>query len=107
MLAQLRSGTLPLNIETGRFRNIDVENRKCTLCNHNEVENEVHFVCECPVYDDHRSVMYNEILNKHSDFDIYLNQDKFNYIVKYEWKLLAKYLESAWKTRNNKLYQTS
>ena len=107
LLAQLRSGTLPLNIETGRFRNIDVENRKCTLCNHNEVENEVHFVCECPVYDDHRSVMYNEILNKHSDFDIYLNQDKFNYIVKYEWKLLAKYLESAWKTRNNKLYQTS
>ena len=107
LLAQLRSGTLPLNIETGRFRNIDVENRKCTLCNHNTVENEVHFVCECPVYDDHRSIMYNEILNKHPDFVIYFNQDKFNYIVKYEWKLLAKYLESAWKTRNNKLYQTS
>ena len=32
-LAQLRLGILPLMIELGRFRNIDLEKRLCTVCN--------------------------------------------------------------------------
>ena len=48
--AQLQFGILPLHIETGRFRNIRVENRLCTLCNNNQVEDEFHFLFFCPLY---------------------------------------------------------
>jgi hypothetical protein len=32
LIAQFRSGILPLQIEVGRFRNIPVENRVCFSC---------------------------------------------------------------------------
>ena len=36
VMAQFRFGILPLNIETGRFRNQALEERLCTLCEFNE-----------------------------------------------------------------------
>jgi hypothetical protein len=107
LLAQLRTGTLPLNIEVGRFRNIELENRKCTLCNVNVVENEYHFVCECPMYDDCRSTMSNNISNKHPEFDMLCTQDKFIFLVKNEWQILSRYLQSAWEIRTNELFSNS
>jgi len=43
-LAQLRSGTLPLHIETGRFVGKDPTERICQLCDLNEIESEFHFI---------------------------------------------------------------
>ena len=40
---------LPLRIETGRFRNLPVEQRICELCELDMVEDEVHFLCTCSV----------------------------------------------------------
>ncbi len=54
MLSQLRYGVLPLRIETGRFVNEPRENRICTLCDLNRVEDTIHFMFECPKYVDHR-----------------------------------------------------
>ena len=51
MLGQLRSGILPLEIETGRFRNIPPHKRICHVCNQNNVENEYHFLFACPLYE--------------------------------------------------------
>ena len=53
-IAQLRLGILPLRIETGRFENIKdsltgrfrklkVEERKCQICNLDDIEDEKHF----------------------------------------------------------------
>ena len=42
-IPQFRFGILPLNIETGRFRNQPVQDRLCTLCEFNEIEDECHF----------------------------------------------------------------
>ena len=50
MLSQLRSGTLKLNIETGRYTNIPHAQRICTCCQMNVIENEYHFLLICPVY---------------------------------------------------------
>ena len=104
LLAQLRSGTLPLNIETGRFRNIDIENRICMLCNRNVIEDEIHFVIECPLYDDCRSIMIEKIDNQ--DFTHCSNEEKFVFILKKEWKSLGQFLKSAWEIRKCKLYNT-
>ena len=37
-------------IEEGRYRNIDRNQRFCTKCNMNVIENEFHFVLVCPFY---------------------------------------------------------
>ena len=58
LLSQLRRGILPLEIEGGRFRGIDLENRICKMCNIN-IENECHFLCECPCYEDYRETLLN------------------------------------------------
>ena len=51
VLAQLRCGILPLKIETGRFSSpfIPAERRICDVC-HKEIEDEVHFLFKCPLY---------------------------------------------------------
>ena len=39
-----------VSIETGRYHNIDRDNRICSLCNMNVIEDEYHFVLVCPFY---------------------------------------------------------
>ncbi len=105
IIAQIRIGILPLLIETGRFRNISVENRLCQVCNTQLIEDEIHFLCTCPEYTNIRNEMYHSIIVKHNGFDLLSDQDKFIYIMKNEWKSLGIYLSKAWQIRTNKLYK--
>jgi hypothetical protein len=41
-----------LNIETGRFYNLDRHERVCSMCNLNVVEDEYHFILQCEKYID-------------------------------------------------------
>ena len=50
MLAELKVCSHSLEIETGRYHNIDRNDRKCKLCNQNTVESEYHFLLCCPAY---------------------------------------------------------
>ena len=45
-IAKLRSGTLPIEIEKGRYRSKPREERLCNQCNLNVVENETHFLIQ-------------------------------------------------------------
>ena len=60
IMAQFRCGILPLEIETGRYRNIVAEERFCFYCN-NVVESEAHFALICPLYNEARDLFINEI----------------------------------------------
>ena len=55
-LAKLRRSSHHLNIETGRHRNIERSQRKCILCNSQDLEDEYHFPLICPAYSDLRKV---------------------------------------------------
>ena len=59
LISQIRLGIFPLEIEVGRFRGVSPEDRLCQNCNMGVVESEVHFICECPLYNDLRHVMNN------------------------------------------------
>jgi hypothetical protein len=61
LLTKLRSGTLKLNIELGRYNYTPRESRLCLCCNMNVVENEYHFVLVCPAY---RSTKSNDTLDE-------------------------------------------
>ena len=68
--SKLRVGVLPLEIETGRHSrtSIPLENRICTLCNHNICESEQHFLLECPLYCDQRESLIDLACTLHHSF---------------------------------------
>ena len=49
MLSQFRMGILPINIETGRYRNVPLDKRVCYNCI-DTIEDEIHFLLYCPIY---------------------------------------------------------
>ena len=55
ILRKLFSGILPLELEVGRYRNIDREIQYCNLCSEVTVEDEGHFLFESDSIDDCRS----------------------------------------------------
>ncbi len=57
-------GVLPLAIETGRFKSIPLEERVCVLCNINVIEDEMHMLCTCTLYQHLRIEMYTNINHK-------------------------------------------
>jgi len=104
LIAQLRLGILPIHIETGRFRGTKLEDRICQLCDIQEVEDEIHFVCKCNLFKGLREIMYRTVQDKHADFYMYDNKEKFIHLAQKEWKILGNYLVEAWSERTNKLY---
>ena len=49
-----------LNVETGRHQQIPREERICQLCTLKKVEDEEHFICECPAYSEIRKECLGE-----------------------------------------------
>ena len=46
-----------------RIKNIEAKDRICFQCNFHEVEDEVHFLVECPKYNDIRSQLFKSIFD--------------------------------------------
>ena len=118
LIAQLRSGILPLRIETGRysntmdtntgrFRKLKVEERTCLLCKSNDIEDEFHFVCKCSVYDELRRKLYNDISAKDNTFSELTDDEKFIIIVSHELKPFGEYISAAWKVRTDMQYNSN
>ncbi len=103
MLAQIRFGILPLYIETWRFMGTALEERTCQICNSQSIEDEFHFILICNEYNELRINLFNGIKYKVETFEYHDNREQFVHIMKYEWKLLSKYLVKAWAKRRIKL----
>ncbi len=103
IISQFRICILLLHIETGRFRNVKEDERKCHVCNNDTIENEF------PFY-----VFVMHILN----FDMYFitisiiftimfynmtDKNKFVYLMEVHWIEVSIYLEKAWEKRSNNL----
>ena len=53
-ICEMRISAHNLDIETGRFYNLDRHERVCSMCNLNVVEDEYHFILQCEKYIDAR-----------------------------------------------------
>ena len=104
-IAQIRSGILPLNIELGRHNNLAVKDRICNICDKQEVEDEMHFICNCPAYDNFRNVLYNDMRGVIESFDDCSINDKFNYIMSLCNKNVGRYIVNSFQNRRNLLYK--
>lgn len=98
---KFRCGTFPINIELGRYRNpkIPVENRLCKVCDMSAIEDEKHFLIECPGYTALRSELLTNLnITGVSDDDKFLTCMKTA-----DCKIVANFLISAFGERNHRL----
>ena len=107
-LAKLRSSTLPLRIETGRFERLAVSDRLCKFCDviPANVETEYHFVFECTKYNTERAVLFNHVFNLYPNFLNLEIPEKWD-IVMNNKQILPKtgqFIVNAMEVRNSVLY---
>lgn len=103
VITQLRLSSHPLRIETGRYgqNRMDRNERKCQICNSNDIEDEYHFVLICPIYMDLRLKYISRYYRNHPSvykFIQLLNTDKPKDI-----NNLSYYVYHAFKVRNGKI----
>jgi hypothetical protein len=115
LFEQFRGGILPLHIETGRFRNIKdtqtgrfrklkPEERICTICDSDSIEDEMHFLMECNKYNTSRRIMFEYANNADRNFHDLNNHEKFIKLVTTHWKVCIEHLVSAWTMRKESMY---
>ncbi len=92
IFAKFRCGILPLQLEVGRFRGQTVEQRVCPLCK-TDVESEIHFLFECPVYDRNQFLYETNLSNVQS------NEEKIKRCMSVHQKLTAKFITQIWNER--------
>ena len=78
VIAKFRSGTLPLAIETGRYARpkTPLNDRICKYCSMHTLEDETHFLLDCPFYDDIRYNLFNVASTMHPQFLTLSKNDK-------------------------------
>ena len=74
LIAQIRTGTSFLRVETGRYERqlnddgrwekLPIEKRVCKICGKNEVEDELHFLLKCQAYTQPRAILRHQIEKK-------------------------------------------
>ncbi len=104
LLSQFRCGILPIEIETGRYKNLARKDRICTLCNTGEIENQVHFALYCPVYNHLRVEFVNTCRNRILGWDILTDIGKISFLFNHEPRLFGKYLKKSFLHRKSLLY---
>ena len=99
LLAQFRSGILPLKIETGRYQNIPPEFRLCIMCDRDVIEDESHFMFHCQLYDNIRQKLYGKIEDIYPGFQncadceklkITMNEEIVKFTATYIWEAFSK-----------------
>ena len=84
-IAQFRTSSHKLKIETGRFNNkliyVPPEQRICDHCTLNKTEDELHFLMECPLYHDNRLKLFSHIEGINKFFRDYDHLHKFIWIL--------------------------
>ena len=77
---KFRSGVAPINIEIERYNKVPVKDRICPFCP-GLVEDEVHVLTVCNLYDDLRRHLFEFLSNEDFLFETMCNKDKTRYIL--------------------------
>ena len=101
VLAQLRAGILPLQIELGRFTNIKLADRICQLCNTQSIEDEYRFLFTCPAYENARNAFIGELDENFVALD---NNNKLIVLFQFHTRKFAKFVCKILSIRQDALY---
>ena len=94
IFAKLRSRTLPLYFEKGRYEQKTLENRTCPICKTCEIEDEVHFVINCDGYTLKRTAVFSYVAENINDSFMSMDCDeKFVQLMNLENSSLKKFIK--------------
>ena len=63
-----------------RYKNLETEERLCNLCITQTIEDEYHFLIDCPIYNSSRKICYQKISELCSNFNNMSDKSKFYYL---------------------------
>ena len=99
---RLRLSVHPLMIQTGRYNTLPRNERRCLICNTNDIEDEFHFICICPCYNDIRKqYIPRNIFVKPS---VYKYTEMLKTIDKNELIKISLFIKHALRIRSNTNY---
>ena len=104
LFAQFRLGILPLKIESGRFKRQPLAERICENCTLNEIEDEIHFLCKCPLYSSLRFALFKKATELSERFNFLSEDDKFLFLMNNMWRDVAHFVVNAWRIRQHETY---
>ena len=83
ILFKLRSCSLPIAIEIGRYTRpkTPLNVRLCKFCNTNSIENETHFLLECELYSDLRQTLFEKALELNDSFINLNSSEKLKFLM--------------------------
>ena len=83
ILFKLRSCSLPIAIETGRYTRpkTQLNERLCKFCNTNSIESETHFLLECELYSDLRQSLFEKALELNDSFINLNSSEKLKFLM--------------------------
>ena len=97
-MTKLRLSNHDLVIETGRRKNIPNAARFCPFCPE-LIENEMHFILDCPTYSVLRSKLFDYLSEYNPLFRTYSQKEKCLYLIKNVDKEVAHYITQCFQMR--------
>ena len=89
LFTKFRVSDHSLEIESGRYKNIRREERKCRNCNLNEIGDEYHFFLKCTANHSLRNNLFNKIILNKPDFIEEITLNKIKMLLDANSELLA------------------
>ncbi len=105
LLSQFRYDILPIEVETGRFKGLSRDERKCPLCNSGETEDQIHFALHCSVNDVNRNDFFENCRDRIVGWDILTDIGKVSALFSEQPRLFGKYLRKAFLHRKSLLFK--
>ena len=104
--AKFRCGIAPLRLETGRYEQLDINDRKCPFCKH-DIETEMHALLKCKEYVDIRNILFEQASSIESNFSDFTDIEKVEFLFSNERMIRssAKTCFNILKKRNSLLYK--
>ena len=117
VFCKLRISAHNLRIETGRYEKtrdgngsvklLERNKRICQLCNLNCIEDELHFLIECPIYNSERQLFFQEVSLSNKNFSSLNSVNKFLWLMSNEDHLLlnnlCKFISVSFENRRKQL----
>ncbi len=105
LLSQFRYGILPIEVETRRYKNLERKDRKCTLCNTGEIEDQLHFALKCPIFNQYRSEFVDKCRDRIVGWDILTDIGKISALFTEQPRIFGKYLRKTFLHRKTLIYK--
>ena len=104
LIAKLRLGIFPINIELGRYRGIPQDERLCPICLLGEIEDELHILLHCHAYQAARNMLFLHA-TKFVNFNETSDLEKFRILTEHERMVrnTSRFLQHVLSTRQNLL----